>query len=90
MDVGAIFGGACALIAGVLAWTQSRRSNARADFTVIAERLDKKIAEQEKQQKLLLRAYYDLRTWAWRVGPDTTAGPPPDPPEELTVTPWLN
>ncbi|MGW9058923.1 hypothetical protein [Streptomyces sp. NPDC055733] len=88
MDVGAWVGGAVALVVGLLSWTQSRATNRRADFTAIADRLDKEVKEERTQRKLLTRAYLDLFQWARRVGPDTPAGPAPEPPVELDLTPW--
>jgi hypothetical protein len=88
MDVGALVGGGVALIVGVLTWGQSRATNRRADFTAITERLDKEVKEERTQRKLLTRAYLDLHQWARRVGPDTPAGPAPEPPADLDLTPW--
>ncbi|NUS79141.1 MAG: hypothetical protein HOV70_23480 [Streptomyces sp.] len=88
MDVGAWVGGAVALVVGLLSWTQSRATNRRSDFMAITERLDKEVKEERTQRKLLTRAYLDLFQWARRVGPDTPAGPAPEPPVELDLTPW--
>ncbi|MFE3858449.1 hypothetical protein ACFXPN_45885 [Streptomyces griseorubiginosus] len=88
MDVGALVGGAASLVVGALAWTQSRASNRRSDFTTITDRLDRELKEERTQRKLLTRAYLDIWKWAKRVGPDTPAGPAPEPPAELDLTPW--
>ncbi|MGW3191584.1 hypothetical protein ACWDBT_27465 [Streptomyces ardesiacus] len=88
MDVGALVGGAVALLVGLLSWTQSRATNRRSDFMAITERLDKEVKEERTQRKLLTRAYLDLFQWARRVGPDTPAGPAPEPPSDLDLTPW--
>ncbi|WP_420034714.1 hypothetical protein ACN2WE_21540 [Streptomyces sp. cg28] len=88
MDVGALVGGAVALVVGLLSWTQSRATNRRSDFTAITDRLDKEVGEERKQRKLLTRAYLDLHQWARRVGPDTPAGPAPEPPVDLDLSPW--
>ncbi|MFD8805549.1 hypothetical protein [Streptomyces sp. NPDC059597] len=88
MDIGAIVGGGVALVVGVLGWTQSRATNRRSDFQTITERLDREVKEERTQRKLLTRAYLDLWGWARRVGPDTPAGPAPDPPVDLDLTPW--
>ncbi|MGQ4358579.1 hypothetical protein [Streptomyces sp. SAS_272] len=90
MDVGALVGGAVALVVGMLSWTQSRAANRRADFSVITERLDREVKEERTQRKLLTRAYLDLHQWARRVGPGTPAGPAPEPPADLDLTPWRN
>ncbi len=88
MDVGALVGGAVALVVGLLSWGQSRATNRRSDFMAITERLDREVKEERTQRKLLTRAYLDLHRWARRVGPDTPAGPAPEPPAELDLTPW--
>ncbi|MFF3928550.1 hypothetical protein [Streptomyces hirsutus] len=88
MDVGALVGGAVALVVGLLSWTQSRSANRRSDFVAITDRLDREVKEERTQRKLLTRAYLDLYQWARRVGPDTPAGPAPEPPTELDLTPW--
>ncbi|MGW4876527.1 hypothetical protein ACWEPI_08225 [Streptomyces sp. NPDC004262] len=88
MDWGAVVGGASSVVVGGLAWTQSRARNRRSDFLAITRRLDKEILEERTQRKLLTRAYLDLHRWAQRVGPDTPAGPAPEPPAELDLTPW--
>ncbi|SES47727.1 hypothetical protein SAMN04487983_106513 [Streptomyces sp. yr375] len=91
MDVGAQSGGAVALVVGLvvglLSWTQSRATNRRADFTAI-KAAGQKVKEERTQRKLLTRAYLDLRLWARRVGPDTPAGPAPEPSADLDLTPW--
>lgn len=88
MDVGALVGGAGAVLAALLAWTQSRATNRRSDFTAITERLDRELADERKQRKLLTSYVVDIWRWAQRVGPDTPAGPAPEPPSDLDVTPW--
>jgi hypothetical protein len=88
MDIGAMVGGAVALVVGLLSWTQSRATNRRSDFTAITDRLDREVREERTQRKLLTRAYLDLWGWARRVGPETPAGPPPEAPQELDLTPW--
>ncbi|MFJ6905619.1 hypothetical protein [Streptomyces griseoluteus] len=88
MDVGALVGGVAALVVGVLGWTQSRATNRRSDFQTITDRLDAEVREERTQRKLLTRAYLDLWGWARKVGPDTPAGPAPDPPADLDLTPW--
>ncbi|MVO87943.1 hypothetical protein GPA10_25085 [Streptomyces sp. p1417] len=88
MDVGALAAAGVALIVGLLTWTQSRATNRRSDFQTITDRLDREVTEERTQRKLLTRAYLDLHGWARRVGPDTPAGPAPEPPAELDLTPW--
>ncbi|MFD6532866.1 hypothetical protein [Streptomyces sp. NPDC060184] len=85
-DVAGLAATRVALIVGLLGWTRSRATNRRADFTAITTRLDKEVSEERVQRKLLPRAYLDLWGWARRVGPDTPAGPAPEPPVDLT--PW--
>ncbi|TGZ14761.1 hypothetical protein DV517_62440 [Streptomyces sp. S816] len=88
MDVGALVGGASGLVVGVLAWTQTRATNKRSDFTAITERLDQELKDERTQRKLLTSFVLDLLRWAQRVEPDTQAGPPPEPPAEMDLTPW--
>lgn len=88
MDYGALAGGGVALIVGVLTWGQSRATNRRSDFTAITDRLDREVKEERLQRKLLTRAYLDLWGWARKVGSDTPAGPAPEPPADLDLTPW--
>ncbi|MEW2300292.1 hypothetical protein AB0958_09955 [Streptomyces sp. NPDC006655] len=88
MDWGAVAGGAASIVVGALAWTQSRSTNRRSDFLAITDRLDKELKVERTQRKLLTRAYLDIWGWAKRVGPDTPAGPAPEPPAELDLTPW--
>jgi hypothetical protein len=88
MDVGALVGGGVALVVGLLSWTQSRATNRRSDFAAITERLDKEVAAEREQRKLLTSFVLDLMRWVQRVEPDTQAGPPPEPPAELDLTPW--
>ncbi|MFF0140487.1 hypothetical protein ACFYRN_28985 [Streptomyces sp. NPDC005227] len=88
MDVGALVGGGVALVVGVLAWTQNRGTNRRENFRTITDRLDKELKEERTQRKLLTRAYLDIWGWARRVGPDTPAGPAPEPPVDLDLSPW--
>ncbi|MFE2075839.1 hypothetical protein [Streptomyces misionensis] len=87
-DVGALVGGGVALVVGVLSWTQSRATNRRSDFLAITERLDKEVAVERTQRKLLTLAYLDLHRWARLVGPNTPAGPAPEPPADLDLAPW--
>ncbi|MFE9432143.1 hypothetical protein [Streptomyces sp. NPDC006640] len=88
MDVGAVVGGAVALVVGVLAWTQNRATNRRSDFTTIAAELRKDLTDERTQRKLLTSYVIEIWRWAKRVGPDTPAGPAPEPPTELDLTPW--
>lgn len=88
MDIGALSATGVALLVGLLTWTQSRATNRRSDFTAITDRLDREVSEERTQRKLLTRAYLDLWGWARRVGPDTPAGPAPEPPTDLDLTPW--
>ncbi|WP_316773427.1 hypothetical protein [Streptomyces sasae] len=67
---------------GCASWTRP------ANWPAITSRLDKELKEERTQRKPLTRAYLDLHRWARRVGPDTPAGPAPEPPAELDLTPW--
>ncbi|MFJ8221395.1 hypothetical protein ACN24L_12300 [Streptomyces microflavus] len=87
-DLGGLAAAGVALLVGLLGWTQARATNRRSDFTAITDRLDKEVATERVQRKLLTRAYLDLLGWARRVGPDTPAGPAPEPPVDLDLTPW--
>lgn len=88
MDVGALVGGGVALAVGLLSWNQSRATNRRDNFRTITDRLDKELEEERTQRKLLTSYVLDLWKWARKVGPDTPAGPAPEPPSELDLTPW--
>ncbi|MFF0227568.1 hypothetical protein [Streptomyces sp. NPDC004629] len=88
MDVGALVGGGVALVVGVLSWTQSRATNRRSEFTTIAAELRKDLDAERTQRKLLTSYVLEIWRWARRVGPDTPAGPAPEPPQELDLTPW--
>ncbi len=88
MDVGALVAAGVALLVGLLTWGQSRATNRRSDFTAITERLDRELKDERAQRKLLTSYVLDLLRWAHLVGPTTQAGPPPEPPQELDLTPW--
>ncbi|MFE9851142.1 MULTISPECIES: hypothetical protein [Streptomyces] len=88
MDFGGLAATGVALIVGLLGWTQSRATNRRADFTAITERLDKEVQEEKIQRRLQGSYLMELLRWARSVGPSTPAGPPPDPPIDLDLTPW--
>ncbi|MGW2261460.1 hypothetical protein ACWEJP_20910 [Streptomyces sp. NPDC004749] len=88
MEIGGLAAAGVALIVGLLGWTQSRATNRRSDFAAITERLDRDLAAERVQRKLLTSFVLDLLRWARRVEPDTQAGPPPDPPADLDLTPW--
>jgi hypothetical protein len=88
MDVGALAAAGVALLVGLLSWTQSRATNRRSDFTAITDRLDKDLATERAQRKLLTSFVLDLLKWTRQVEPTTQAGPPPAPPVELDLTPW--
>lgn len=88
MDVGALVGGAVALVVGLLSWGQSRATNRREDFREITARLDRELAHEKQQRKLLTSYVVDIWRWAQRVGPDTPAGPAPEPSQDLDLTPW--
>ncbi|MEU4165569.1 hypothetical protein AB0F46_01625 [Streptomyces sp. NPDC026665] len=88
MDVGAMVGGAVALVVGLLSWGQSRATNRRSDFTAIVVELRTDLDGERKQRRLLTSYVLDIWRWAERVGPNTPAGPPPAPPETLDLTPW--
>jgi hypothetical protein len=88
MDVGAMVGGAVALVVGLLSWGQSRATNRRSDFSTIAAELRTDLDAERKQRKLLTSYVIEIWRWAKLVGPDTPAGPAPAPPEQLDLTPW--
>lgn len=88
MDLGALVGGAAALVVGLLTWGQSRATNRRADFKEITDRLDRELRDERTQRKLLTAYVVDIWRWAKKVGPDTPAGPAPEPPADLDLTPW--
>lgn len=84
----ALAAAAVTLVGGFLTFNQSRASNRRADFTTITERLDRELKDERTQRKLLTSYVIELWRWGGRVGPDNPAGPPPDPPTELDLSPW--
>ncbi|WP_329615000.1 hypothetical protein OG244_19365 [Streptomyces brevispora] len=88
MDVGALAATGVALVVGLLGWTQSRATNRRSDFTTITDRLDREVKDERVQRKLLTAYVLELLGWAKKVEPDTAAGPPPNPPPDLDLTPW--
>ncbi|MGW8387559.1 hypothetical protein ACWGMW_03135 [Streptomyces albidoflavus] len=88
MDLAAIAPAGVALLVGVLSWTQARATNRRSDFTTITDQLRQDLREERTQRKLLTSYVLEFWRWGARVGPDTPAGPPPDPPPDLDLTPW--
>ncbi|MFD5656904.1 hypothetical protein [Streptomyces hirsutus] len=88
MDAGALAAAGVALLVGLLTWSQSRATNRRSDFTAIADQLRRDVQDERTQRKLLTSYVLELWRWAKRVGPDTPAGPAPEPPPELDLTPW--
>ncbi|MFI1520658.1 hypothetical protein [Kitasatospora cineracea] len=78
VDVGALASAASAALVGGMALAQSVRSDRRAD---------QRAARQ--QHRLIVGAYMALWHWAQRVPLDTPAGPPPEPPDDLDLSPWL-
>ncbi|MFD5111424.1 hypothetical protein ACFWNG_03765 [Streptomyces sp. NPDC058391] len=88
MEIGGLVAAGVALVVGLLGWTQSRATNRRADFTTITDRLDREVKDERVQRKLLTAYVLELLGWVKKVEPDTRAGPPPDPPADLDLTPW--
>lgn len=88
MDVGALAATGVALLVGLLTWTQSRSANRRSDFSTITDRLDKELQDERAQRRLPTAFVLDLLRWAHHVEPTSQAGPPPDPPANLDLTPW--
>lgn len=88
MDLGALAAAGVALLVGLLTWTQSRAANRRSDFSTITDRLDKEVQAERTQRRLLTSFVLDLLRWAHRVEPTSQAGPPPDPPADLDLSPW--
>ncbi|MER5882728.1 hypothetical protein ABT160_02750 [Streptomyces sp. NPDC001941] len=88
MDMGALVASGVAGLVGVLTWQQSRASNRRSDFTAITERLDRELKEEKVQRRLTNSYVLELLRWARRVEPTTQAGPVPDPPADLDLSPW--
>jgi hypothetical protein len=95
VDVGTLAATAVAGLVGLTTWTQSRAANRRSDFTTITDQLRKDLAderarglEERTQRKLLTSFVLDLLKWTRKVEPGSAAGPPPDPPEALDLTPW--
>lgn len=86
MDVGALAAAGVALFVGLLSFSQNRASNRRDNFTVIAERLDKDVAAERLQRRLLTSYVMDLLRWGRRIAPPDD--PVPDPPSELDLSPW--
>lgn len=88
MDVGTLAATGVAALVGLTTWTQSRAANRRSDFTTITDQLRKDLAEERAQRKLTTSFVLDLLKWAHRVDPTSPAGPPPDLPADLDLTPW--
>lgn len=88
MDVGTLAATGVAALVAVTTWTQSRRADRRSDFTTITTDLRRDLAEERAQRKLTTSFVLDLLKWARKVEPTTQAGPVPDPPAELDLTPW--
>lgn len=88
VDFGALATVGGGLVTGLVAWTNSRRTNRRQDFRTIVARLDQELGTERQQRKLLTSYVVDLMRWARRVEPDTQAGPVPDPPADLDLSPW--
>jgi len=89
VEWGALTAACAALIAGVLTWTQSRASNRRADFIAIMDRMDRELQTEREQRRLLMSFLLELLRWARTVELNSQADPPPDPPAELDLAPWL-
>ncbi|MFB6948883.1 hypothetical protein ACFV85_15035 [Streptomyces niveus] len=88
MDIGVLASTGVALLVGLLTWGQARATNRRSDFTAITGELRTDLTEERTQRRILASYVADLWRWGQRVGPDTPAGPPPDPPAELDLSPW--
>lgn len=89
MEWGA-WGAACAaLVVGVLTWSQSRASNRRADFIAITDRMDRELTIEREQRRLLVGYVLELRRWARTAESSNRVDPPPSPPAELDLAPWL-
>ncbi|MFI9026285.1 hypothetical protein [Streptomyces sp. NPDC053560] len=86
MDVGALAAAGVALFVGLLSFSQNRASNRRDDFTVIAARLDRELATERLQRRLLSSYVMDLLRWGRRIAPPDD--PVPDPPDDLDLSPW--
>lgn len=56
-------------------------------FETIMTRLDAELRAERTQRKLLTSYVLDLLRWTRTVPPEA-ASPPPEPPEELDLTPW--
>jgi hypothetical protein len=88
VDLGALAATGVAGLVAVTTWTQSRAANRRSDFTTITDQLRKDLVEERAQRKLTTSFVLDLLKWARKVEPTSQAGPVPDPPPELDLTPW--
>ncbi|WP_158920329.1 hypothetical protein [Streptomyces sp. NBRC 109706] len=67
----------------------AQRESARVPtFEAITSRLDSELRAEQVQRRLLTSYVLDLLRWARRVEPDSKAGPPPEPPDDLDLTPW--
>jgi hypothetical protein len=88
VDIGAVATAGSTVLVGVLTWGQSRKSNRRSDFRAITDRLDRELRAERTQRRLLTSYVVDMIHWARRVEPTTAAGPVPEPPDELDLSPW--
>ncbi|MFD8774457.1 hypothetical protein [Streptomyces sp. NPDC059916] len=86
MDLGALVATGVALLIGLLGYSQNRASNRRDNFTVIAERLDRELATERQQRRMLTSYVMDLLRWGRRIAPSDD--PVPDPPADLDLSPW--
>jgi hypothetical protein len=88
VDIGAVATAGSAALVGVLTWGQSRKANRRSDFTTITDRLDRELTAERAQRRILTGYVVEMIHWARRVEPTTAAGPVPEPPADLDLSPW--
>lgn len=89
--------GAVAIVCAVLALAgaaytarqsrQAQRDSQRVPtFEAITKRLDAELITERTQRRLLSSYVLDLLRWARGLPPEVP--PPPEPPEELDLSPW--
>lgn len=63
-----------------------RESQRVPTFEAITTRLDEELRTERTQRRMLSSYVLDLLRWARSLPPETP--PPPDPPDELDLSPW--
>lgn len=89
MDIAALSAAGAAVLAALLTHRQGKGVRRADDVRMIVDHMREELSNEKIQRQLLTSYVMDLRSWARRVGPDTVAGPPPEPNVRLETAPWL-